>query len=65
MVRASKEKKAVLITGDANLCAQKWNEEGFRYKPLATELKSTIAQCGLTNIEMGMTYIDGSRAVVV
>ena len=43
--------------GDANLCAQKWDEEECRVFNLAAEVKSSLAQCGLENLELGKTYM--------
>ena len=42
LVAAAGEKKAMQITGDANLCSVKWNEAGFIYQALATELTSSM-----------------------
>jgi hypothetical protein len=39
------------------LCAQKWDEEEYRLFNLAAELKSSLAQCGLENLEIGKTYM--------
>ena len=36
---AARENKALLVMGDANLCAVKWNEESFKNHELATKLK--------------------------
>jgi exonuclease III len=38
--RESKENKSSIMMGDANLCAQKWDEEEYRLFNLAAELKS-------------------------
>jgi hypothetical protein len=57
MERAAKENKSIIMMGDANLCAQKWDEEEYRLFNLAAELKSSLAQCGLENLEIGKTYM--------
>ena len=55
MEEVATEKKEMIILGDANLCTLKWNEDGFIYMSLANQMKSTLAQCGLTNLELGNT----------
>ncbi len=35
----------------------KWDEEEYRLFNLTTELKSSLAQCGLENLELGKTYM--------
>ena len=47
----------MIVLGVANLCAQKWNEESFKYHALANEIKSTLAHCAMKNSEIGMTYL--------
>jgi hypothetical protein len=37
---------------------QKWDEEEYRVFNLAAELKSSLAQCGLENLELRKTYMD-------
>ena len=51
------EKKSVIILGDANICAIKWEDPNANLTETAEELKSSLAQCGLTNIELGYTYL--------
>ena len=63
--RAVSEDKTVVILGDANLCSERWDSPTFLHKQVAEELKDTLVQCGLSQIKMGTTYIDGSCAVVV
>ena len=36
---ASNEKKDLIITGDANLCSKKWNEQSFGNKKISNQLK--------------------------
>ena len=54
--RATAENKALLIMGDANLCSARWNSPLYKYKRIAEELRETITQCGLIQIDMGPTY---------
>ena len=54
---ADTENKKIIVLGDANLCASKWNEHDFTLKIVAEELKSTLAQCGMINVELGHTYL--------
>ena len=39
------------------MCASKWNDADFKLKTVAEELKGTLAQCGLINVELGHTYL--------
>ena len=57
MEQATNEKKTVILLGDANLCADQWDEETYYQFKLAAELKSGLAQCGLENLELGKTYL--------
>ena len=57
MEQATNEKKTIILLGDANLCADQWDEETYYQFKLATELKSGLAQCGLENLELGKTYM--------
>ena len=50
--KASNENKSVVILGDANLCALKWEYPEFGLHIIAGEILGTLAQCGLTNINM-------------
>ena len=50
-------KKTVILLGDANLCADQWDEETYYQFKLATELQSGLAQCGLENLELGKMYM--------
>ena len=56
MERVEKEKKTIMMMGDANLCSKKWNEEYYRYQDMAEEMKGTMAQCGLVLQDIGYTY---------
>ena len=44
-------------SGDANICAKKWEDPKIKLTETAEELKSSLAQCGLTNIDLGNTYL--------
>ena len=53
--KASNESKSIIL-GDANLCALKWEYPEFGQHAIAGEILGTLAQCGLTNINLGVTY---------
>ena len=55
--QADSENKKIIVLGDANLCSTKWNDHDFKLKIVAEEIKSTLAQCGMVNIELGHTYL--------
>ena len=55
--KASKENKMVIVQGDANLCSNKWLEEGFGLREVSNELLSSLAMCGLEIMEVGNTYL--------
>ena len=57
MEKACKEKKNVIVQGDMNLCSIKWLEADFNLKFLSDELRSTLALCGLENVDLGNTYL--------
>ena len=54
--KAAAENKSIIITGDANLCSEKWDTPDFKHKTVADELRETLTQCGLINIPLGYTY---------
>ena len=54
--RATTEKKVIVITGDANLCSEKWDSPNYKQKSIADELRETLAQCGIINVPLGTTY---------
>ena len=54
--KASDEYKSVLILGDANLCALRWEYPEFGHHVIAGEILGILAQCGLSNINLGVTY---------
>ena len=41
--------------GDANHCSTKWDDSNFKLKGIADAIKSTLAQCGMLNINRGHT----------
>ena len=55
--------------GDANVCATKWNNSDYNLKCIAEEIKSTLAQCGMFNADLGHTYqadrLSGDGEVIV
>ena len=57
MEQASMENKNMILMGDANICTLKWDEDNFRQKNIAMEIKSSLAQCGLLNMDIGNTYL--------
>ena len=54
--RATAENKTILILGDANLCSEKWKLPSYKFRRIAEELRETLAQCGLIQVELGPTY---------
>ena len=44
---ASNEKKDLIITGDSNLCSEKWNDDNFKNRRIANQLKNCLLQNGL------------------
>ena len=42
---------------DAKVCSSRWNGEDFKLMAIAEEIKGTLAQSGLANIELGFTYL--------
>ena len=53
---ADLEKKSIIVMGDANVCASKWNESNFKHKNVAVEIKGSLAQCGMFSVPLGHTY---------
>ena len=43
----AKKCNRVIITGDANLCSIKWNEEKYVKGNIAIHIKNAVGQCGL------------------
>ena len=56
-MEVSKIDTPIIMLGDKNLCAAKWNEPDFKSNQMADEVKSTLAQCGLKIIDLGHTYL--------
>ena len=54
--QAALENKNIVILGDANLCSIKWNSPNFLHKKISDELQDTLTNCGLSQIQMGITY---------
>ena len=54
---SAKDKKHMLIMGDANLCSNKWNEENFLHKKLANQLIHQLDASGLKIVPVGPTFI--------
>ena len=55
MEAATRENKSVIILGDANICAIKLDDPNIKMTETAEELKSSLAQCGLTSISLRNT----------
>ena len=53
---ATGEGKSVLVMGDANLCTLKWDSPNFKHKRISDELRETITQCGMYQVDLGVTY---------
>ena len=53
----TKKCNRVIITGDANLCALKWNDEKYLKNNIAIHYKNAIEQCGLFNQPIGNTFL--------
>ena len=54
---ASKQNKNVILMDDANLCSLKWETPKYNHKNIAKNLLDTLAQCGLSTTEVGITYL--------
>ena len=55
--RATNQSNKCVIVGDANLCSQKWRDPNYTHKLLANFLIDTLDQCGLTQKNVGETYM--------
>ena len=53
---ASTGGKSVIILGDANLCALRWDSPNFLHKRISEELRDTVTQCGMQLLDLGITY---------
>ena len=45
------------LLGDANLCSIKWKDDSIIQKIVAAILKNSLEQSGLTNADIGITYM--------
>ena len=54
---ADSSKLQIIMMGDANLCAKKWKDKDFIHRAVAEEVISSLAQCGLSNMAIGNTYL--------
>jgi hypothetical protein len=59
--RATNENKELLLLGDANICTMKWNETKYKHHKIATEIKNTLTQCGMKNMDIGITYMADNK----
>jgi hypothetical protein len=57
MTRAKEESKEVLMMGDANLDSLKWESSEYRHYKIAIEMRSSLAQNGMTNMYVGSTFV--------
>ena len=57
MERATEEQKEIIMMGDANICANKWNDPQYKNHRVASELKSRLEENGLRSIYLGNTYL--------
>ena len=55
--RAVSSNKETVALGDMNLCSQKWDDESFPHKKLASEVKGALAEGGFYMHDTGITYI--------
>ena len=44
------------MIGDANVCAQNWKLTISKNKKVAEEIINSLQACGMTNVDMGITY---------
>ena len=54
MLNARNDK--VILTGDANLCSEKWKELGFLHKNISIPLLQCLEQNDMTVHDVGLTY---------
>ena len=54
--KATAISKHVIILGDSNLCALKWNNAKFKYKAVVEILKVSLEQNGLHPRNLGVTF---------
>jgi endonuclease/exonuclease/phosphatase family metal-dependent hydrolase len=54
---ATKQNKNVILMGNTNLCSLKWETPKYKNKNIARKLLDTLAQCGLSTVEVGVTYL--------
>ena len=57
MERATEERKEIIRMGDANICANKWNDPQYKSLRVASELKSGLEENELRSIYLGNTYL--------
>ena len=55
--KATNQSDKCVVIGDANLCSQKWKESNYPHKLIANCLMDTLEQCGLTQKDVGETYL--------
>ena len=57
ILRGTNSNKPTIVMGDANLCMDRWKDANYTLKDLANEILGTLAQSGMTTIELGPTYL--------
>ena len=45
------------MLGDMNLDTNKWSDSDFLHKSVAEEVQGALAQCGLLQVDIGITYL--------
>jgi exonuclease III len=55
--KATEENKIIIMIGDANLCSQKWENKEYNHFDMASELRGTLAQCGMEIMDLGKTFM--------
>ena len=56
MEKATSKSPKVLILGDANICAKKWNEDHYKHKKVADTIKNKLEECGMSCRDLGYTF---------
>ena len=56
MELATEKCKRVIILGDANVCSIKWANPNKKTNKVAELLMNKVEECGMTNMELGVTF---------
>jgi hypothetical protein len=57
ILKGADANKPTIVMGDANLCMDRWKDANYTHNDLANEVLGTLAQSGMTPIELGPTYL--------